>query len=216
MHEPLMTSSWTPALLSPDLPPGIVVPSLCGSTEVAVWRGRSGRVAAWIDRCPHRGMRLSHGFVRGDLLSCLYHGWRFDGEGRCRKIPAHPDLEPPATIRTQAFACIEAGGVVWVAAEAPSSPPPDLTGFVPLRSLTLDAAPEALAEAAGRPAADGTLHLDATDGTPAIRLLLQALGAGTAIHALAAPARPSALVAASRALEDLRRRAEALAGQDAA
>lgn len=216
MHEPLMTSSWTPAILSPDLPPGLVVPSLCEGLEVVVWRSHSGQVAAWIDRCPHRGMRLSHGFVRGDLLSCLYHGWRFDGDGRCRKIPAHPDLEPPATIRTQAVACVEAGGVVWVAAEAPALPPPNLTGFAPLRSLATAATPDDLAEAAGTAVADDTLHLAATNGTPALCLLLQVTGASTVIHALVASAHPPALVAASRALEDLRRRAEALAGQEAA
>lgn len=209
-------SAWTPAILSPDLPCGLVVPSSCGGTEVAIWRGHSGRVAAWLDRCPHRGMRLSHGFVRGDLLSCLYHGWRFDGDGRCRKIPAHPDLEPPDAIRTQSVPCMEAGGVVWIAVEAPDAPPPSLADLVPLRSLTVHAGSEALAEAAERPVADGTLLLAATGGAPALRLLLQPLGPTTAIHALAAPARPTALVAASRALEDLRRRAEALAGQEAA
>jgi nitrite reductase/ring-hydroxylating ferredoxin subunit len=211
-----MTPAWTPAILSPDLPPGLVAPSFCDGAEVAVWRGHSGRVAAWIDRCPHRGMRLSHGFVRGDLLSCLYHGWRFDEDGRCRKIPAHPDLEPPGTIRTQAIACTEAGGVVWVAAAAPDAPPPSLAGLAPLRSLTLDADPEALAEAAGLAVTDGALQLAATADAPALRLLLQPLRTGTTIHALAAPARPASLVAASRALEDLRRRAEALAGPEAA
>lgn len=202
-------TAWTPAALSPDLPPGVVVPSACDGIEVAIWRGRSGGVAAWVDRCPHRGMRLSHGFVRGDLLSCIYHGWRFDGGGRCRRIPAHRDLDPPDAIRATALSCAEAGGVVWIAREAPAAPPPALDGLRPLRSLTVEAGAEALAEAAEARLEGGTLRLPARGGASAVTLLLQSTSEATVIHALAEPAPPAALVAASRALEDLRRKVEA-------
>lgn len=56
--------------------------------------------------CPHRGMRLSLGFIRGDQVACLYHGWHYDA-GQCRYIPAHPQLTPPETIRVQAFETAE-------------------------------------------------------------------------------------------------------------
>ena len=74
---------------------------LC-EAELAVWRSASGRIAAWRDRCPHRGMRLSHGFVRGESLNCIYHGWTYGADGACRRIPAHPEVVPPATIRADA------------------------------------------------------------------------------------------------------------------
>jgi Rieske [2Fe-2S] domain len=35
---------------------------------VVVWRGQDGKVHAWEDWCPHRGMRLSFGFARGKSL----------------------------------------------------------------------------------------------------------------------------------------------------
>ena len=44
----------------------------------------------WEDRCPHRGMRLSMGFVRSDRIACLYHGWQYGTDGHCLYIPAHP------------------------------------------------------------------------------------------------------------------------------
>jgi nitrite reductase/ring-hydroxylating ferredoxin subunit len=205
-----MPSEWIPAVLLPDLPPGGVIASACGPLEVAIWRSASGRVAAWNDRCPHRGMRLSHGFVRGEMLSCIYHGWRFDGAGRCRKIPAHPDLEPPETIRTQAIACLESQQVVWVAAQTPDVAPPDLGDVAPLRSFTVEAGADTIAAVAGGVPERTLLCLEPQGPMPALVLLLQALGAGrTAVHALAAPAAMEALIAASRALEDLRRRAEA-------
>ena len=155
-------------------------------------------------------MRLSHGFVRGEMLSCIYHGWRFDNTGRCRKIPAHPDLEPPETIRAQTIACLESQGVVWIASETPDVAPPDLGGVVPLRSLTVEAGADTIADVVGGTLEMSVLRVEPRGPVPALVLLLQGLGPGrTAVHGLVAPAGAEPLIATSRALEDLRRRAEA-------
>lgn len=53
---------------------------------IALFRTRQGP-AALIDRCPHRNVPLSGGTVCGDALACPYHGWAFDGSGRCVGIP---------------------------------------------------------------------------------------------------------------------------------
>ncbi|RDJ93358.1 DUF3416 domain-containing protein, partial [Lacticaseibacillus rhamnosus] len=65
-----------------------------------VWRGPDGTARAWADRCPHRGMRLSFGYVRENTLTCIYHGWSFGsgpgaGAARCLGVPAHPGMTPP-------------------------------------------------------------------------------------------------------------------------
>ena len=75
-----------------------------------MWRDSDGVAHVWEDRCPHRGMRLSLGFVRGDQIACLYHGWRYDAAGQCRYIPAHPQLTPPETIRVPVLAVGGADG----------------------------------------------------------------------------------------------------------
>ncbi len=46
------------------------------------------RLAAFVDRCPHRFAPLSAGFVDGKFLRCGYHGWCFDAAGSCRGIPS--------------------------------------------------------------------------------------------------------------------------------
>jgi nitrite reductase/ring-hydroxylating ferredoxin subunit len=130
---------WTAVCLADDLPVGVVIPAECGDAEIAVWRSASGQVSAWTDRCPHRGMRLSHGFVRGETLNCIYHGWTYGTDGGCKRIPAHPSLVPPAVIRATAFAYVQAQGLVWVAPMATETAPPDLEDMLPVRSLVVEA-----------------------------------------------------------------------------
>lgn len=130
-----MTSQ--PIGLSDDLAPRQVMRAIVGQHDIAVWRSVSGVISAWHNRCPHRGMRLSHGFVRGESLACAYHGWHFNCEGYCHYIPAHPELTPPKTVRPVIYSVAEQGGLIWVnpqEATQPVSLPEDTT---PIRSLTL-------------------------------------------------------------------------------
>jgi len=135
-----------PIGLSRDLPKSRVMRADVDGVDVAVWRDRDGGVHAWNNRCPHRGMRLSHGFVRGDQLACLYHGWQYGKTGHCAYIPAHPELEPPETIQIQAYSAAERDGVIWVAVQGEVIAP-DAPKGVALRSLDF-----ACSEAASRQA----------------------------------------------------------------
>ncbi|MDC9836349.1 Rieske 2Fe-2S domain-containing protein [Rhizobium binxianense] len=211
------TGFWTPVALSRDLPAGTAMPARTALGSIALWRSASGRISASADRCPHRGMRLSHGFVRGEALSCIYHGWSYDRAGHCLRIPAHPGLTPPETIRVATHEVEEAGSVIWVAVGTPAAKPPRLDGLVPLRSLTAFAGIAAIEAAAGTKASpDGIVEIDASTGT--ICLLLSAQEDGqTLIHVLLkADTGPAAGIGASRAAESLRRRAEGLQEEEIA
>lgn len=133
-----MHRDWVPVALSADLPAATVVPAHTPSGILALWRSASGKLTALADRCPHRGMRLSYGFVRGEALSCIYHGWSYGRNGQCQRIPAHPDLSPPAAIKAASYSTEERNGVIWIALDEPKAPPPALEGFKPLRSITLN------------------------------------------------------------------------------
>lgn len=82
--------------------------------ELVLWRDGTGHLAAAHDQCPHRGARLSLGRVCDGQLECPYHGWRFDGAGQCRVVPALPTFTPPATQRLRSVALREAYGLVWL------------------------------------------------------------------------------------------------------
>lgn len=223
---------WTPVALSSDLPKGGVLRAVVEGQDLAVWRSRSGAVRAWDNRCPHRGMRLSFGFVRGESLTCIYHGWQYGTDGTCRYIPAHPDLEPPKTLRTTAFACADHAGLIWASLSDRSDPPTlDLDDAEPLRSLVFDldmtTVGERLAEASfpiteswtpGQghfttiERRDGLIVREGRQGDTSRRLiaLLQPLPDDrTAVHVLTSPTAPGkSKKSLSRWLERLRQFAE--------
>ncbi|MFT5450451.1 MAG: phenylpropionate dioxygenase-like ring-hydroxylating dioxygenase large terminal subunit [Gammaproteobacteria bacterium] len=106
-------AQWTVVGLSSSLGAGAVRGTRIHGTLQVLWRARSGEAHLWPDRCPHRGMRLSFGCVRDNHLACVYHGFRFDGDGQCRHVPAHPDFTPPASMAVLPYVCIEADGWLW-------------------------------------------------------------------------------------------------------
>lgn len=187
------------------------MPARIAAGAIALWRSASGHPVASNERCPHRGMSLSHGFVRGESLSCIYHGWSYARAGNCLRIPAHPGLVPPETIRVATYPVEETDGVIWVAMGEPASKPPRLEGFAPLRTLTAQAGIADIEVAAGAKANnEGVVELVA--GATTIHFLLSAREDGqTLIHVLLrGDASPATRIAASRAAESLRRKAEDL------
>lgn len=130
MIEKAAIAGWTVVAGAGTLAPRQRIRVAFAGEELVLWRGASGRLSAWANRCPHRGMRLSFGFVRGDELHCLYHGWRYGADGVCVGIPAHPDLVPPPTIRARAHRVAERDGLVFVAADAEHPMPLPVLGRV--------------------------------------------------------------------------------------
>lgn len=134
-----LNEGWVPVGLSSSIEPGTSAGATIEGSEIVVWRDNSGNAHAWEDRCPHRGMRLSFGFVRGDHIACLYHGWQYDTSGQCRYIPAHPTLDVPQTIKVPIYRVEEKYGIIWTTtAEDAAIPDADATEITPVRSLYVD------------------------------------------------------------------------------
>jgi nitrite reductase/ring-hydroxylating ferredoxin subunit len=133
-------NGWYPIELSARVPQGEVVQSMLRGQELALWRSVTGTVQAWENRCPHRSVRLTLGFVVDDQLVCRYHGWRYGTDGRCTGVPSTPEHAPPPAACVRTYPCREADGVVWASlALMPRGYPPRLPGLVPCRSFTVDA-----------------------------------------------------------------------------
>ncbi|WP_313298597.1 aromatic ring-hydroxylating dioxygenase subunit alpha [Diaphorobacter sp.] len=89
---------------------------------IVLWRNPQGAVQAFVDRCPHRGARLSLGRVENGHLECPYHGWQFASGGQCVKVPAVPDFVPPPSQCVKSFDVQESSGLIWVRMEQGDAP----------------------------------------------------------------------------------------------
>ena len=164
-------AGWYPVALADDIEPRTSAGTRLFGRELVVWRDETGQSHVWEDRCPHRGMRLSFGFVRGNHIACLYHGWQFDAAGRCRTIPAHPNLEVPPSITVERFVSAERLGVIWVfpgADAGGTAPPGGNAATLPVRSIALgvdvDRVMLALRRAPDLPNPEGSMVLDCVAG----------------------------------------------------
>ncbi len=64
--------------------------------EIVVFKTASGKVNVLQDRCCHRNVHLSLGYVKGEHIKCGYHGWEFGSTGKCEHIPSlSPDEKIP-------------------------------------------------------------------------------------------------------------------------
>ncbi len=56
--------------------------------DLVLYRDASGRYGLVGEHCPHRLASLAFGRVDEEGIRCRYHGWKFDGQGRCLEQPA--------------------------------------------------------------------------------------------------------------------------------
>jgi vanillate O-demethylase monooxygenase subunit len=82
--------------------------------RVVVYRISDGKVLAARDICHHRGVPLSLGHVEGDEIVCRYHGLRYDRDGRCTCIPAHPNGAISPRLHLDMYQAQEKYGLIWV------------------------------------------------------------------------------------------------------
>ncbi|MGE5701984.1 MAG: Rieske 2Fe-2S domain-containing protein [Clostridia bacterium] len=99
--------------------------------DIVLYRGVTGQAQAIHAYCPHRGADLSLGSCTQGYITCPYHAWRFDPDGRCIDIPAHPGRSIPAFAHTIAYPTVERAGMVWVYPQAKdnTAAPPALSLF---------------------------------------------------------------------------------------
>lgn len=127
----VLRATWQPVGLSAALPLGETLAYTLLDVDVVVARFDDGLLAT-VDACPHKGMRLSCSGVRDGRLTCAYHGWQFDREGRCVGVPSLPD--PPQRLLDHAalatFGVQERYGMIWVCLEPERAEPlPELPEF---------------------------------------------------------------------------------------
>lgn len=109
------TEEWYPLYLTKNIPNDAPLGLTVFHKQLVLYLDASGQLRCYEDRCPHRLAKLSEGQLVDGRLECLYHGWQFEGEGKCVKIPQLPagaKIPKQACVRT--YEVRDSQGVVWV------------------------------------------------------------------------------------------------------
>jgi phenylpropionate dioxygenase-like ring-hydroxylating dioxygenase large terminal subunit len=114
---------WWPLATLDELDAGKPLARRLHGVPLVVFRAASGAPAVLPDRCPHRHAPLSGGRICGGELACPYHGWRFDGAGRCTQVPGL-DASGGRSSLLSALASRVDHGLVWACA-APHADTPE-------------------------------------------------------------------------------------------
>jgi phthalate 4,5-dioxygenase len=112
----MMRQYWLPAAMSSELErDGAPMRLLLLGEKLIAFRDSEGKVGVMDQRCPHRCASLFLGRNEEGGLRCVYHGWKFDTQGRCVEMPntpAHQDYKDK--VHAKAYRTAERNGLVWV------------------------------------------------------------------------------------------------------
>jgi len=112
----LMRRFWMPAMLAQELPERDGTPlrvRLMGEDLIA-FRDSEGRVGLLDENCSHRCTSLAYARNEENGLRCIYHGWKYDVEGKILETPAEPAGSMiKHHLRHKAYPVREAAGILW-------------------------------------------------------------------------------------------------------
>jgi phenylpropionate dioxygenase-like ring-hydroxylating dioxygenase large terminal subunit len=122
----LMRQYWIPAALSSELTrDGAPLRLMLLGEKLVAFRDSAGRVGVMDHRCPHRCASLFLGRNEANGIRCVYHGWKFDAEGKCvdmPNVPEHDDFKQK--VRAKAYKAVERANIVWIYMGTPGAVPP--------------------------------------------------------------------------------------------
>ncbi|HZH83684.1 MAG TPA: Rieske 2Fe-2S domain-containing protein [Phototrophicaceae bacterium] len=107
-----MRRFWHPVYRAEELLARQAKPIEIMGERFTLYRGEDGNPYVTEFRCPHRGTQLSAGWVEGDSIRCMYHGWLFDSAGQCIEQPAEA-RSFAAKIRIRRFPAREYLGLIF-------------------------------------------------------------------------------------------------------
>jgi phenylpropionate dioxygenase-like ring-hydroxylating dioxygenase large terminal subunit len=116
-HVNRWQQAWYPVAFLDDLDPDRPSAFTLLEQDLVLWHDRAtSRWRAFADVCPHRLVPLSEGRLNGaGELECPYHGWTFNGEGRCTAIPqAGDDQAIGLRSHCRTYATAAAQGLLFV------------------------------------------------------------------------------------------------------
>jgi phenylpropionate dioxygenase-like ring-hydroxylating dioxygenase large terminal subunit len=103
--------------------PGRVVEVQFWGASIALYRGADGVLHALENRCGHRQLKLTLGAVEECRLTCAYHGWSYDPDGRLARVPHDLFGHPMPDVRVRAYPVQARYGLIWIFPGDPARAP---------------------------------------------------------------------------------------------
>ena len=117
-------NGWFAVAWGKDLVDGEVKRRRYFGEELVMFRTRSGVVRVLNAYCVHLGAHIGEGGrVIGENIRCPFHGWTYDGGGKCVEIPYCKDHAPPAAARLRSWPVVERNRMIFVWHHAEGLPP---------------------------------------------------------------------------------------------
>ncbi|WPT16765.1 Chlorophyllide a oxygenase [Picochlorum sp. SENEW3] len=109
--EPELKEHWFAVQFSSKLEENMMIPFDLFNEPWVLFRDSEGKAACVKDECAHRGCPISPGKVIDGEVACPYHGWQYDANGSCTKMPS---TKMCPGIKVKALPIVEVDGLVWV------------------------------------------------------------------------------------------------------
>jgi phenylpropionate dioxygenase-like ring-hydroxylating dioxygenase large terminal subunit len=111
-----MRKAWYPIMPVSEVPNRTPISFSLLEDPLVIYRNpETQKIVIFADKCAHRSAPLSVGRIMDGKLECRYHGWQFDVNGKCTKIPSLMEGRSiPANAKLQKYPVHEANGWVWV------------------------------------------------------------------------------------------------------
>ncbi len=126
----MIRNQWYVVLRSNEAKPDKPIGVTRMGEKLVFWRDKAGGVICQADLCPHRGAALSLGKTHAGVIQCPFHGFEFDPEGKCTRVPANGlASKPPQALRVGTYPAREAHGYIYIWWGVPQAEYPPLPWF---------------------------------------------------------------------------------------
>lgn len=122
----ILSRYWYPVAIAAEIKDQPVAAKLL-DVKLVCFRSK-GKVAVARDLCFHRGAPLSKGWVEQGEIVCPYHGFRYNCQGACTAVPAHPQAKISPKLKLIMYPSVEKYGLIWTCL-APAADPGEIPAF---------------------------------------------------------------------------------------
>jgi len=114
----LMRRYWHPVAAVTELDERPLKPVRLMGEDLVLYKDLSGNYGLLDRYCAHRNADLSNGMVEANGVRCSYHGWAYEGGGRCVAKPFEDIVQMPGAptrghTRLKAYKVQAKGGMLW-------------------------------------------------------------------------------------------------------